>query len=286
MNKFLAKAIRAVIQSFEGQLDSLSSDESTIEYVADLLADRDITADEKQETIQGILELHLCDPSSRSTGDGPGTDESKLPKTIEESVEDLIHQADLYMSERAGAGEESDSTSRSGSGKSTGSGSSSTRKREMEEEEEEEEDERRKEMARRKALVNVYGKVQTEEASSSSSTTLKQNLRQKSIAADPDDEEGIDKHLLDQELKLLDMKKPQRKKAESKKYSNPDELLLRPNLNTKIVEHEEKLKKQELSSKARLKMEKDRADLNKQKENQLKKKMDARAKAKKLERRA
>jgi hypothetical protein len=43
------------------------------------------------------------------------------------------------------------------------------------------------------------------------------------------------------------------------------ELLLRPNLNTKIVEHEEKLKKQELSSKARLKMEKDRADLNKQK---------------------
>lgn len=282
MNKFLAKAIRAVIQSFEGQLDSLSSDESTIEYVADLLADRDITADEKQETIQGILELHLCDPSSRSTGDGPGTDESKLPKTIEESVKDLIHQADVYMSERAGAGEESDSTSRSGSGKSTGSGSSSTRKREMEEEE----DERRKEMARRKALVNVYGKVQTDEASSSSSTTLKQNLRQKLIAADPDDEEGIDKHLLDQELKLLDMKKRQRKKAESKKYSNPDELLLRPNLNTKIVEHEEKLKKQELSSKARLKMEKDRADLNKQKENQLKKKMDARAKAKKLERRA
>jgi hypothetical protein len=143
---------------------------------------------------------------------------SKLPKTIEKSVKDLIHQADVYMSERAGAGEESDSTSRSGSGKSTGSGSSSTRKREMEEEE----DERRKEMARRKALVNVYGKVQTDEASSSSSTALKQNLRQKSIAADPDDEEGIDKHLLDQELKLLDMKKRQRKKAESKKYSNPD----------------------------------------------------------------
>jgi hypothetical protein len=36
-------------------------------------------------------------------------------------------------------------------------------------------------------------------------------------------------------------------------------------LNSKIVEHEEKLKKQELSNKNRMKMEKDKADLNKQK---------------------
>ena len=55
-------------------LDTLHA-KSTIEYVADLLADRDITADEKQETIQGIFELHLGLLPSCSAADGPGTDE-------------------------------------------------------------------------------------------------------------------------------------------------------------------------------------------------------------------
>lgn len=188
-------------------------------------------------------------------------------------MKDLIEQADLYLSTREEDDAQSDSSgSERKSSPSRASSSSSTRKREIEEEE------RMKELERKKAIINNYGKIEEDMPSQKS-----QGL-DRPLADDVEDE--VSKDLLNEELKLLDMKKRQRKKVESKKYTNTDELLLRPNLNAKIVEHEEKLKKQELSSKARAKMEKDKADLNKQKENQLKKKMDARAKAKKLERRA
>ncbi|WAQ85979.1 hypothetical protein PtA15_6A609 [Puccinia triticina] len=292
MKSFLNKAIRTVIQSFDGQLNSLSTDESTIEYIVDLLSDPEIAKEEKQETIQGILELHL-DPSSQqqpvddlhqSTGSSTShpsktDDDRSTPNTIEESVKDLIERADTYLSTRAEEGSEAETTTSSrSSSRSRGSSISSTRKREIEEEE------RIKAIERKKAIVDNYGKVEVDQASILQSEKPSHNNKAK--ASDPDeiDQERLD--LLDQELKLLDMKKRQRKKVESKKYTNPDEILLRPNLNTKIVEHEEKIKKQELSMKSRMKIEKDKADLNKQKENQLKKKMEARAKAKKLERRA
>ncbi|KAA1101280.1 hypothetical protein PGT21_015457 [Puccinia graminis f. sp. tritici] len=289
MKKFLNKAIRSVIQSFDGQLNSLSTDESTIEYVVDLLSDLKISSEEKQETIQGILELHL-DPSStlqvdESTGTtshpSTKTDENRAaPKTIEEAVKELIDEADTYLSKGAEEEDSEAETASSSSSRSNSRGSSisSTRIRKNEEEE------RLKEIERKKAIVNNYGKVEVDHQPSS--LLQKDNSAQKGKASDPDEPDEVPVDLLDQELKLLDMKKRQRKKVESKKYTNTDELLLRPNLNTKIVEHEEKLKKQELSNKNRMKMEKDKADLNKQKADQLKKKMEARSKAKKLERRA
>ncbi|KNE97871.1 hypothetical protein PSTG_08894 [Puccinia striiformis f. sp. tritici PST-78] len=283
MNKFIKKAVHSVIESFDGQLNTLSTDESTIEYVVDLLSDLEITKEEKQETIQGILELHL-DPSSQppslqadvgsTSGDHTSKTDETLPKTIEESVKDLIERADEYLTNPTEEGSDVEATSSQSRTSSRRSSISSTRMREIQEEE------RIKETERKKALLDNYGKVEVDQSSNS----LQKDKTGDRV--DGDEVEEVPTDLLDQELKLLDMKKRQRKKAESKKYTHPDEILLRPNLNTKIVEHEQKLKKQELSLKNQMKVEKDKADLNKQKENQLKKKAEARSKAKKLERRA
>lgn len=298
MSKFINKSINSLILSFDGQLDSLTNDESTVQYISSLLSDLEISKDEKQETIQGILELHLDSSNQLLTSPSNGIGCSKNcsssivesdstpnpPKNLEESVKELIDRVDLYHSNQSDNYEEFDSDSTSSSRRSTGTSSTSSsvspeKLRKLDEEE------KLKEIERKKAIVDNYGKIEVDQSSiskidrhPSSSVAITQSVDQEA--------EEVPKDLLDQELKLLDMKKRQRKKIESKKYTNPDDLLLRPNLNSKLIEHENKLKKIELSLKNRAKIEKDKADLIKQKESQLKKKLEARSKAKKLERRA
>ncbi|KAA1136709.1 hypothetical protein PGTUg99_037288 [Puccinia graminis f. sp. tritici] len=138
------------------------------------------------------------------------------PKTIEEAVKELIDEADTYLSKGAEEEDSEAETASSSSSRSNSRGSSisSTRIRKNEEEE------RLKEIERKKAIVNNYGKVEVDHQPSS--LLQKDNSAQKGKASDPDEPDEVPVDLLDQELKLLDMKKRQRKKVESKKYTNTD----------------------------------------------------------------
>lgn len=310
MNNYLNRSIRSVIQSFHGQLDSLLTDEATIEYISDLLSDLQISHEEKQETIQGIFELHL-DPSpeqsssidekvtSASNSIKPDDYDSNTPKTIQQYVQDLIEQVHSYLSSSTGNSEEEESNTSTLSSSAAAysrnlkppsanklaelekNANKIKKQSEMEGDGIEEQDKIEEEL--KKAIVNQYGEVEIDEPKLTTSGKLKELGL---LIDENSSEDEVPKDLLDQELKLLDMKKRQRKKIESKKYVNNDDLLLRPNLNSKLVDHESKLKKQELSEKHKLKKIKDKADLTKQKENQEKKKTEAKLKARKLERRA
>ncbi|KAH9817053.1 hypothetical protein DFH28DRAFT_1124451 [Melampsora americana] len=128
--------------------------------------------------------------------------------------------------------------------------------------------------SQKRAIIANYGKVEDEPDLNQSNSLNSKQLQEIKEA------ESL---RLAEEVKLLGLKSKSRKKAESKLGGDP---LLRPNLNSAVVDYESKLKREEAAKKAKAKTEKDKADLIKQREMQVKKKLDARARAAKGERKA
>ncbi|MBW0515931.1 hypothetical protein O181_055646 [Austropuccinia psidii MF-1] len=273
MKSRLKKSLKSLIESFKGHLDSLLADESTSDYILDLLSQSEISDDEKQETIQGILELHH--DSSKSQDDQAGSTYNERPSkipNIQESVSQFIKTANDYLSNP-------NRSSHSTASSPPNSPSLSTQDRKNFQKSTEDQDEDILEKLRRKTLISTYGHVAEPEIPSTSVAPDKPYNDLNSA----DDPNQPSKEFLDEQLKLLSLKKKQRKKIESKRLDDP---LLRPNLNSALVDHENKLRREEAAAKAKAKVEKNKADLIKQRETQLKKKAEARAKSAKLERRA
>lgn len=140
----------------------------------------------------------------------------KVPKTVEESVQDLIERAHSYLRNRTvGSEDQDESSSRASSTKSIAL--SSKRSSILEKEE------NLLEPELKKAIVNQYGMVEVAQSTSKELGHPDGESRGFGTKIGQDSsEEELAKDLLDQELKLLDLKKRQRKKIESKKYTNHD----------------------------------------------------------------
>ncbi|CAH7688735.1 hypothetical protein BY996DRAFT_6415438 [Phakopsora pachyrhizi] len=269
--KTLRRLLRSMVkESNEKVLESIYAEE-TIDFILDLLSDEEIDEESKIESIEGFFELNLnpeTDPSNQSLSDWIKESVKSLMRSIEEinSTEDKNDEPDSDSDEAVAETLTNEDQP----------GQPQDRLRTTIDL-----DRRTKE-----SIIKNYGFVPDDDQ-----IQPQHHQQQQQQGRNPSDQnslgtgqdEEVSRELLDQQLKMLDLKKKQRKKLESRMNNDP---LLMPNLNSALVDHQNRLKKEQLSSKAKAKADKDKADLIKQRENQLKKKMDARAKATKLERKA
>ncbi|KAG0141346.1 hypothetical protein CROQUDRAFT_295376 [Cronartium quercuum f. sp. fusiforme G11] len=225
----------------------LQLDPTTLDYISELLQDDQVDQDEKTETIRGIIELELDNQRPSVPFQN-----SRSSDSIDQCIEEILK----LSSEPITSLDESDNETRHPLPPTEPTPPTSHHDQNP-----------------KKAILAAYGKVEDEQA----------NPQLKPTAKELKELEESQRNMLDQQLKLLDLKSKTRKKAEAKMGGDP---LLRPNLNAALVDHEAKLRREEAATKARAKSEKDKADLSNQRAAQVKKKADARARASKGERKA
>ncbi|KAH9816905.1 hypothetical protein DFH28DRAFT_927099 [Melampsora americana] len=240
-----------ILNSFKSNsiTQNLEIDETSLDYISHLIQDSSIPKDEKIETINGILELQS---------------DQDHPSLLTEPIENVLRIASDYLNDPTQFEEEEEEEEETANQleKSFTNHSKESNSFKLDE-------------SQKRAIIANYGKVEDEPDLNQKINSLNSKQLQEIKEA-----ESL---RLAEEVKLLGLKSKSRKKAESKLGGDP---LLRPNLNSAVVDYEIKLKREEAAKKAKAKTEKDKADLIKQREMQVKKKLDARARAAKGERKA